>query len=296
MQIINQIPLLLSCLKKWESCPTEAEFDQTYLKPMEPWLAPMLEDFGSYGRPGMASVLTSLNWKEYREEAMRIDAANEEKRLRAQIEKVESLLGVSLKGEAVLFGAFTLMDGYARFDRGGHRVFLGVDESHGRGLYLDILISHELTHVARESQPTVWQGFGLDPLMTHDQFAESQPVIEHLFSEGFSCVVSEILNPCRDIWNYVYQSKDTLEWIYQHGPGIDRVVHAAIAKKKGDYRSLYNVEAYQPQVPRFAHYVWAWQWVKELLRTVGGSDPRSILKTSSIEFREHALGFKLTPR
>src|SRR6201999_3644761 len=116
-----------------------------------------------------------------------------------------ALMGFKLEGEAILMGAFTAMDGYARFDRGTHRVFLGVDESHGRGRYLDVLIAHELTHVGRESRPEVGAGFGLNPRRTQAEVTESQPVVEHLMGEGFSCAVSELVVPGEPAWVYAYQ-------------------------------------------------------------------------------------------
>lgn len=224
---------------------------------------------------------------------MDLDPGLEESRLRRSIESVEKLLGTTLTGEAVLFGSFTSMDGYARFEKGEHRVFLGVDENHGPGSYLDILITHELTHVARESVPEVWEGFGLNPKMTHDEFVENMPVIEHLMSEGFSCVVSELLNPKEDPWNYAYQTEHSLPQILLHGPAVDHAVHAQLAKGKGEYHELYDVENYTPVLPRYAHYVWAWQWVKHLLKEIGKGDPKKLLGICSKELQNDALEFKL---
>ncbi|MEW6058149.1 MAG: hypothetical protein AB1540_16200 [Bdellovibrionota bacterium] len=293
MQVHNTLPLLLDCLKKWKKTPEWPEFERDYLAPLIPHLKPMLEDFEGIGRSGLYDVVTGLDWPTYREETLALDARKEEQRLRKHIDQVEKLLGVGLKGEVVLFGAFTMMDGYARFDRGTHRVFLGVDESHGRGAYLDVLLTHELTHVARESKASVWEGFGLSPQMTHDEFVLSQPVIEHLFSEGFSCVVSEILNPSCEAWNYVYQTEDSLAQILTHGPAVDRVVHRELKKKKGNYRSLYDTSLFKPEMPRYAHYVWAWRWVKEVVETFGKGNVQAVLSRCSQDFMEHSLKFKL---
>lgn len=202
--------------------------------------------------------------------------------------KVEKLFGFELLGDVVLMGAFTAMDGYARFDRGSHTVFLGVDESHGRGQYLDILFTHELTHVARESRPEVWEGFGLNPKMTQEEFTESQPVIEHLMGEGFSCAVSEILVPGQPLWNYAYQSKDSLAQVLEHGPRLDQMIRKELQKADGDYGRLYRIQ------PVFSHYVWAWQWVKGLIHQFAGGDPKKLVSRCSKDFMDHAMVFRLT--
>jgi hypothetical protein len=279
MKIENRLPLLLACLRRWDRCPTERKFVEEYARPMESCSAGFFDDFHE--------VLTDLNWDVYRKEALQLDPEREEARLRARIQDIETLFGFPLEGEVILMGAFTGMDGYARFDQGSHRVFLGVDESHGRGRYLDVLIAHELTHVARESRPEVWEGFGLNPKMTQAEFTESQPVIEHLIGEGFSCAISELVVPGEPAWTYAYQSQDSLARILEHGPAIDRAIWRELRDPDGDYGRLYRIK------PVFAHYVWAWQWVKRLLRERCGGDPRLLVARCSKDLVEDALVFNL---
>jgi hypothetical protein len=293
VKIYNFLPHLLDCLRGWDKLPTERQFGE-YLKPMDELLRPMLEDFEGRFGGGMYPVLEGLNWESYRTEALALDPAGEEARLKKHIAAVEKLLGVTLQGEAMLFGAFTVMDGYARFNLGTHRVYLGADESHGRGAYLDVLYSHELTHAAREPLPEVWAGFGLDPkTMTHDDFTEKIPVIEHLMNEGFACLVSELLNPNEPASHYCYQTDDSLEQIMQHGPAVDRAVHAQIGAPDGDYGMLYDTSRYVPPVARYAHYVWAWQWTKHLLKGPFKNDPRRLLHACAKDWIEDALAFRL---
>lgn len=293
MKVINLLPILKTFLEKHVERPSLASFEQDYLREVSIWIQPMLDDFIQYRGTGFYDEILNLDWAAYRDEALSIDPEDEELRVRRHIESVEKLLGQPLRGEVVLLGAFTMMDGYARFDRGEHRVYLGVDESHGRGAYLDVLITHELTHVIREGAASVWEGFGLNPKMTHDEFGEKQPVIEHLFSEGFSCVVSEILNPGSDPWSYVYQTKDSLETIYLHSDCLDREIHKELLSSDGYYRTLYNPDRYKADFPMFSHYVWAWQWVKHLLATQAGGDVRKLIPICSKDWVEDALHFKL---
>jgi hypothetical protein len=257
----------------------------------------MLEDFSHRFGTGLYDAFGDLDWKQYRGETLRLDPAREEARLNGHIAAVEKLLGSKLEGEAVLFGAFTYMDGYARFDRGTHRVFLGVDESHERGAYLDVLLTHELTHVVHESAEAVWRGWGLDPKMSHDDFVENLPVLEHLFNEGLSCVVSEILNPGELPGGYAYQTEDLLAECLRKRRAIDAVVHAELSDPEDNYFNLYDVSRYRPRVPRFAHYVWAWQWVKSLAKEAGRGDleagVRKLAYLCPKDFHGDALSFSL---
>lgn len=294
MRIHNFLPIFLECLERWKDLPSADEFARTYYAAISPLVGVVFDDFEKRIGGDLYAVLEGLNWSTYRDHAVRLSPAAEEARLRKHIASVERCLGVTLEGDAILFGAFTCMDGYARFDEGRHRVFLGVDESHGRGAYLDVLMAHELTHVARESRPEVWTGFGLDPKMTHDQFTESQPVVEHLMNEGFSCVVSELLVPGVDPWHYAYVEEDVLARVLEHGPAVDRAIQRELREEKGVYYRLYSPDSYLPRLPTFTHYVWAWQWVKALLAEFGGGDPRRLLARCSKDFVAHALDFRLT--
>jgi hypothetical protein len=244
---------------------------------------------------GFHEVLEGLNWAEYRAEALRLDPARVQSRVERHLASVESLLGVRLEGRVLILGAFTAMDGFARYEPTGHTVFLGVDESHGRGQYLDVLITHELTHVARETRPETWVGWGLPPRMSRHEFLENMPVVEHLMNEGFSCVVSELLIPGEGPWAYAYQTEDSLQAVLQHGPALDRGIRAELRlpPARSDYGNLYSPTQYTPPQPSLAHYVWAWQWVKHLLHDECAGDPRRLLRRCAKDFLDDALRFEL---
>ena len=256
---------------------------------MQEVVGDFFEDFYS----ALTSIEREYGWARYREHALGLDAKREWQRLEDQFQGVERLLETSLTGEAILLGTFATMDGYARFDRGTHRVFLGVDESYANGRYVDILMAHELTHAARESQPTVWEGFGLSVNMTQDEFTDSQPVIEHLAGEGFSCFVSETLNPGEPAHFYAYQDEKSLEIIRQNAAAVDRVVHATIQSSTLPYYALYDTSRYGRQMPSYAHYVWAWQWIKSLCAKSYRGSPKDMLRVSSNEWIDSALSFRL---
>ena len=294
MEIHNYLPVFVKCLRRWEKAPSAKVFNAEYYDVIRDMAAPMMADFSGYLGADFHSVIADLDWPAYRAEAMTLNPEHELGRVRRYLQSVESLFGVKAQGEVVLLGAFTMMDGYARFDEGRHRVFLGMDESHAKGKYLDVLVAHELTHVIRESRATVWEGFGLNPKMTHDEFRENQPVIEHVFSEGFSCAISERLVPGEPAWSYAYQDQESLATVLEHGPALDKAIHAELRNPDGDFGRLYRIGGSLPGEPSYVHYVWAWQWVKRLIAEVAGGDPAKLIGTCSKEFLEHALAFRLT--
>jgi hypothetical protein len=291
MKIHNFLPAFSDCMKRWKTVPTWEEFSEQYYSLMAP-----LADI-TFSGASLYQSLPDLNWNEYREKTLQLDPERELLRLEKQLQGVQSLFGLPMEGEIVLLGAFEAMDGYARFEGGKHRVFLGVDENFQNGAYLDVLMAHELTHVVRESRPEVWAGFGLKLQMTHDEFTENLPVVEHVFSEGFSCAISEILVPAEEPWHYAYQEKENIPYIVKHAEALDHRIHHEIRKdqnnRAGDYSSLYRVSGYVPQMPLYSHYYWAWQWTKQVIKDIGGGDPKKIVSVSSQEFVEHALRFKL---
>jgi hypothetical protein len=292
MKIHNALPLLLECLCRWQTLPSREEFDRLYLGPLLPLLEPMLGDFVGIRGEGFYEFISKIAWSEYRSRTLTLDPLFEEMRVKREIQAVENLLKVKLKGEVVLFGAFTMMDGYARFDQGKHRVFLGVDEEHGGGPYLDVLISHELTHVARESQAPVWTGHGLDPKMNHDQFVVNMPVIEHLASEGFSCAVSEILHPGLPAWSYAYQTQDSLQKIGEYSVSIDSFIHKELRDPKGHYYHLYGSD-HLVTLPRYSHYVWAWQWMRHVIENFGHGSAQAVLSACSKDWLADAFEYEL---
>ncbi len=290
MEIHNHLPYFLESMKRWEKMPTLQDFSDSYFRHIARDCEPLFD----HARD-LYEILEGLDWQTYRQDSLKMNAELEEKRLRKHLKAVQDYFGLDLEGEIVLFSAFTCMDGYARFDRGSHRVFLGVDESHGRGRYLDVLQVHELTHVVRESRGSVWEGFGLSLGMTHDEFTENQPVIEHLMGEGLSCAISEILVPSHEIWHYAYQEKDSLAQILKHAPSVDKVVHRELALgRQGDYGNLYDTSQYRPRMPSLTHYVWAWQWAKQVIQDFGHGDPLKVVDVCSKEFLQHALEFQLS--
>ncbi|MGL1180844.1 hypothetical protein ACSTLD_24215, partial [Vibrio parahaemolyticus] len=71
------------------------------------------------------------------------------------MKRLEKHFGSELKGELRLCPSMMLFDGFARYDKGEHHVWFGVDHPDADAEYLDVLLSHELSHVYRDHQPRV---------------------------------------------------------------------------------------------------------------------------------------------
>ena len=293
MKITNLLPIQLDCLKRWEQIPTL----EIFKKELFPQVQPYFEDaFGPAEEIYEHFKDPNLNWEKFRTQALKIDEEKELERIKRNLAKVENQFNLKLQGEIVLFAMFHYIDGYARFDKGTHRVFIGLSTENTNDYYYDILETHELTHVARESRPETWQGWGLSLNVSNDEFVENQPVLEHLFGEGYSCYISQILNPGHPEWEYVYQTQESFELIVKHVNEVDRVMHEQIelekiSPEKADYFKLYHSEQYNPPLPLFTQYVWAKAWVENLTKN---EKPNDLLTRCSIDLRNHALNFRLT--
>jgi len=294
MKIINLIDLQLKIIKSWEQFPSKEQF---------------LKDFFSLGHAYFVGPLGDLeknyelfqsnasDWQEYREQVLKLKSCEEEAKIKINIDKVEHFFNIKLVGEVVLFVMFSYIDGYARFHEGTHRVFIGLTFPPPHPDYYDVLETHELTHVARESRPENWLSWGLQPNQKNEEFIQKQPALEHLFGEGFSCAVSELLNPGINIWEYVYQSKDGYELILKNADEVNRVIHEAIIQEEKTpgsfhYFKFYSEDTYNPPLPLFTQYVWAYAWVKELLKK---NTPQNLLTVCSKDLRSYALDFFFNP-
>jgi hypothetical protein len=293
LKIVNHLPHFLACLKRWDESPSSGQLQKEYVLPIQAHLEPMLQDWRGRGQSGFYRAMRELDWTVFRSQTLRLDPELEAQRLSKHISSVEEITGVELNGDAILFGSFGLMDGYARFDQGRHQVYLGVDESFLHESYLDILETHELTHVARESRATVWEGWGISPTCTHDEFTDQQPVLEHLFGEGFSCAVSELLVPGHSPWLYCYQTEASWQLIQDRAQAIDERIWEHLDQPSGDYGELYDPETYREEVPRYAHYAWAWQWAKSMIRKNGPGSPARLVGACSKDWLVEARRFSL---
>lgn len=289
MRIYNFLPLLLDCLEKWETPPAREVFHSEYLTPIQNELHLNFP----HHRIDLHTTLLNLDWNSYRTQTLLLNPVDQEAKLRSLIQKTENLFGISLVGDILLFGGFRMIDGYAQFNQGSHLVFLGLDIHQESSYSLEIMMAHELGHVARESRSEVWESWGLNPKMTNPEFVQNQPVIEHLLGEGLSCLVSELLVPGARPRDYVFQTELGFVKILENKGLINSVIQEALGDPQYGYRGLYNLDLYQNLIPPFGHYYWAWQWTRTIFADQFHSNPKEILNTSSKLMLSHGQKYKI---
>ncbi len=139
-----------------------------------------------------------------------------------------------------------------------------------------------------------------NPLASDENLEQNEQSSASLIGQGFthatdqhaSSLVSELLVPEEPKWAYAYQSKDSLQAVLQHGPLIDEAIHHELRNTDGDFGKFYSVGGHIPAIQDYAHYVWAWQWVKSLWEE-HDRDARRLVGLCSRGLVEHALRFKL---
>ncbi len=295
MRIHNLLPAFEDFVRAAESAqdrPAERReaFERCYVEPNRTLLGPLLEDVASWSEP-LEKRLGRFDAKAARETLERLARDGHPQRAHRTVEAVERFLGAPLEGDLVLFGALGRMDGYARFDRGSHVVYIGLDyPAEGSGgvdaaTYFDILIAHELGHVVREGRPGTWSALGERIDMSHDDFVERVPFDEHMLGEGLSTALSEVLYPGHGSEAYLFFEPAQARWCEAHDAEIAAVARRLYGTRQ-EHWFLYGRDAVAPGSPERTQYYWGWQVVKRLMRA--GRDLRDLFATPAPEILDLA--------
>lgn len=284
MRVLNLLGLFKECMQAWDTPPPSAEIHRRYTRTLRghtgedwDWLA------------GEAHGL-EIPWTTYRARILAMDPEGQERRVRQLAAQLQERLGVPITADVVLFSSFCSLDGFARYEKGAHRVYLGMDENLEDPEYLDILTVHELTHAARETQPKVWEGWGLPPKMEREHYLNSMPTLEHLFGEGYSCALSELLIPGLPAHRYVYLEEAEETLVRANRGAVNLAVNRELRLgDQGDFGKLYNPRTYSPPLPTMTHYWWAHHWVREVAKHFAAGDVTKLVGQCSKDFEEHAL-------
>lgn len=276
-------------LDKWETLPSKEMFYQEYLYKMRPYIDGLLYDFEDIRGFSLYDQALTLDWNAYRTRVLStINPEQMQTYMEGVVRDLSKKYAFKGKHDVIMFGAFEMMDGYARYHHGEHSLYLGLDEAFVDTKARDILVTHEFGHLMREPLPAVWKAWGLSHSQDHDEMVKTFPTVEHLYSEGLSCLISEIENPGQHPARYTYQTEDSYDFIRKHSKGISHAIHAIVLN--GHYRTLYRNEGFPDDSPRYAHYVWAWQWLRDLHFKKGYSIEK-LIEMPSTEVAEEATRF-----
>lgn len=174
------------------------------------------------------------------------------------LRKIEAAFGGDeLPGLLIYAPSYGEFDGFARYDRGGHAVLLGIDFPDADFDYLRALTAHELSHVHRDHRPDVWRHIG-KPLseVSRSEYLEAGSAQEHLVSEGLATLFSQALYP--EIPPSVHHYYDAAEWQWceEHGEDIHRSLLKSL-QGDGDVWSYYSPSRVAPGSPSRTQYYWA---------------------------------------
>lgn len=183
------------------------------------------------------------------------------------IKKVEKAFGKALSGELRLSPSLMRFDGYARYDRGHHTVWFGVDHPDADEDYLHVLLAHELSHVYRDHCPGVW-GFLKKPLkqISRQEYLDHMSPQEHLASEGLATLFSQSVYPSVPLHVHHYYFPEEMRWCLENFEKIDKALVNCL-KGDGNVWSFYEEGRVGPQSPSRVQYFWAAQrighWLEE---------------------------------
>lgn len=239
-------------------------FEEEYLAPGRGFLGPLLADMEGWTSP-LRETLREFDPARARRAIERALDRGYPGRARGTAEKVEAFFGRSLDADMVLLAGFGRIDGYARFDRGRHVVYIGVDYPEPEDHYLDLIISHEVGHVVREGDPAIWRALGLDIDMSHDRFTEVCPFEEHMIGEGLSTALSEAIYPGHPLHEYLYFEPEQFDWCRAYQGDIARYLRRFRGTAERHYE-LYARDAITPGSPERTQYFHGWMAVRKLMK------------------------------
>lgn len=254
-------------------------FEEEYVAPNRELLAPLLADWEAWSRP-FAKTLQSFDPHVARRAIEAARRRGYPDRAARTLEKVEAFFGHPLEGDLTLIAGFGRLDGYARFERGKHVVYIGVDYPEEADHYLDLIIAHELGHVVREGDPRTWEALGLSVDMSHDEFQERCPFEEHMIGEGLSTALSEAIFPGHAPHEYLFFNEDQAAWCAAHDAEI-RSALAAFRKTAEAHYNLYARDAVAPGSPERTQYYWGFRAVRRAV--AAGRALRDLFRTPALE-------------
>jgi hypothetical protein len=258
--------------------------EEEYIGPNRTWLAPLLADWDSWSRP-FEQTLESFDTATAREAIAAAKRRGFPERARRTVEAVERFFGRTLDADLLLMAGFGRLDGYARFERGVHVVYIGADYPAETDHYLDLIVAHELGHVVREGDPRTWAALGLSIDMSHDEFQERCPFEEHMIGEGLSTALSEAIHPGHAPEEYLYFTAQQYRWCVEH----EAEIRSGLARFRGtaeEHYVLYSRGAVAPGSPERTQYYWGYRVVRKLVEK--GDDLRRLFETPAPELLARA--------
>lgn len=261
-----------------------AALEAEYIGPNRAVLAPLLADWEHWSRP-FTQTLESFDVATARRAIGAARRRGYPSRAAKTAAEVERFFGRTLDADLVLIAGFGRLDGYARFERGRHTVYIGADYPEDEDHYLDLIIAHEVGHVVREGDPRTWRALGLEIDMTHEEFQERCPFEEHMIGEGLSTALSEAIFPGHAPREYLYFTDEQYAWCAAHEAEIEAGLRAFRGTSEAHY-GLYARDAIAPGSPERTQYYWGHAVARKLV--LGGAALTKLFETPAREILARA--------
>lgn len=164
----------------------------------------------------------------------------------------------TLPGEIHLVPSQGHVDGFARYDRGHHTVYLGIDFPDADVNYLKALTAHELSHVIRDHRPETWAHLGKPlPHITRREYLDATSAEEHLVSEGLATLFSQHVFPEIDARTHHFYDPIEWAWVTANAESIDLALTRTLTDPDPDVWSFYGEGRAGPGSPGREQYFWA---------------------------------------
>lgn len=212
----------------------------------------------------------------------RENAQNFVVKIKAYVKKIEDIFKMELPGELRLSPSLMQFDGFARYDRGEHTVWFGIDHPDADEPYLEALLAHELSHVYRDHQPEVWKKLA-KPLreVSRKEYLEAMTPQEHLVSEGLATLFSQVVFPQTPLHVHHFYFEHEMRWCLENR---DKIHSKIVECLKGDKEvwKFYEEGVVENQSPSRIHYFWAAQQIRSWLLQDGKKPNTGIIEAHAI--------------
>ncbi|PIR73164.1 MAG: hypothetical protein COU40_03875 [Candidatus Moranbacteria bacterium CG10_big_fil_rev_8_21_14_0_10_35_21] len=265
IKIHNLIPdfiRFIEALEKGEDF--DYAFKKYYFSPNQKVLKPFYGDVKKIEK-GFSDFEKEFNLKKAKQRLEKIKERGCPEQAEKIIKKAEKFYQKKLTGEMVLFFSFSFVDGYTRFNKGKNTIYIGMDLPETEEDYYNILISHELNHLTRDSQEKILKSFGASKKLSHKAYLKKMTFAEHLVNEGLASYFSSRMFPNRKPWQYVYYSKRQYDWCQKNQLKIEKKIKQSL-RANSDWGGFYQENFIEKGSPEMTQYFFGINLIKKAVK------------------------------
>jgi len=180
--------------------------------------------------------------------------------------KAEEILCRNINCRVVFF--YTLgcsSDGITVYSQGTPVVFIGVDYPGADIEYIQLIASHELSHVARDTIPGLMEAYGAHIKMSQKEILSLTPFKEHFIGEGLATLFSSLLFPGKRRRDYLFYGDEAYKWCFENFKIIEEKILDS-AQSRGNLGRFYRKDALCKGSVGREDYFFGFHIVSELIK------------------------------